>query len=348
MPPIELDDVLDEKPSATVDPKSSTGSDLDVKPAASSPATDDAKASGTDPDLAVARDVVTAGADTDKDKKPEAAADPSSAKGEELDDKSGDKPSSKDAEDYSDVPFRSHPRFQQLIRQKNAYKQDAQHYREIGLFIQGQGLNNDEAAEALVIAGLAKTNPAQAWAELQKSGWIKNLAIAAGAVVVDEDLKKLVAEQAMTKEAALEVQKARALTKSSAARDKFQTEQAKKRAASDHANSIVQEADDWIAYRRARDKHFDLKQEAILKEVHWLQRQEGYPKDRPGARAQLNKAYANVNKTFVPPVDPAAKDAGSQDKSAVDPKGGGQGRNEPGKTKTGRQIVDAVLAKHGL
>lgn len=334
MPPVELDEKNGTESSP--EPK------LDAN-AESSTATDEQKPTGDD-DLSIARDVVAA---VTKEEKPaEGQASASSAEeGEETDGKSGDKPSKReDNEAYSDVPFNGHPRFQQLIRERNSYRQDAQNYREIETFIENTGLSQDEAADALVIAGLAKTDPKAAWDKAQP--WMKQLAMAAGAVVVDDDLKKHVAAGTMTKEVALEVQQSRQAVKSVQVRQSFDEKRAK--AAQDKAavGTLVQTANDWIAYRRSRDPNFADKQQAILEKVYWLQKVDGFPKDAEGVRTQLNKAYKLVNESRGTTTTPRVPDTGK--KSGDGSKDGGKGNPTPDAQRSTLDIINQVAAKHGL
>lgn len=293
MPP--LDDQIED-----MDP--SNMSDLDenaaaprkepaVEPAASSPAT------GEDDNelLSVVRDVV-------KDRK---VVDPASpAEGEEVQGQEPGAEKKPDDENYSDVPFNKHPRFQQLLREAKSNKQDAERYRNVDRFLFDAGLSSEEAADGLTIMGLAKTNPAEAWKQIRP--WLEKLVVAAGEVIPD-DLRQRVANGELTQDAALEVSKARATAASVQAAQSFREQQAERRQQTDNANAVQQAAADWEADRMAKDPNFAAKQPAVMKEVVYLQRTEGMPTTSQGVIDMLKKAYKTVNDSLKPaPVIPPA------------------------------------------
>lgn len=274
-------------------------------PADSSAAKDVNKPEGEDT-LSVVRDVVG------KERaKPEAA---SSADSVEAGKEPGAKATTKepDNENYSDVPFNKHPRFQGLLGELKELRPDAQRYRNVETFISEQGLDAAEAADTLRLAGLAKTNPAAAWKELLP--WVQKVAEAAGELL-PTDLKQMVSEGKMTPEAAAEVSRARAQVKSTEAHTAWSQQRAEQSRMEQARTSILTAAQSWETERRSRDPNFTAKLPAIRKEVVWLQDQEGKPNTPEGVRAQLQKAYEAVA--------PAAKPA-PRPRPAIRPLPGGQ------------------------
>ena len=142
----------------------STSSALDDK-AADKSAPENANSSDatgeTDADLlSVARDAI------DKSRTQDQAASPAES---EVDGQTTgeEPPKEQDNENYSDVPFNKHPRFQQLLRQANTYKQDATRYQNVQNFLDTNGLSAEEAADGMLIMGLMKTDPVEAWKRLK-------------------------------------------------------------------------------------------------------------------------------------------------------------------------------------
>jgi hypothetical protein len=226
--------------------------------------------------------------------KRKAAPEASSATVEEPATQARDRrPKEPDDENFSDVPFNKHPRFQEILRQRNTYKVDAVRYQNVQNFIDTNGLAPEEAAELLTIGGLMKVNPVEAWKRIEPA--VKRLLIAAGEVIPD-DLRGLIQQQKMTPEAALEVSRARAATQSVTVQRSFDQQQAERREQMTQSNLRRDAATAWERDRRARDPNFDAKLEAIGKEVLWLQRQEGIPAMPQGVQDQLRRAYENVNK----------------------------------------------------
>ncbi|MFA5897865.1 MAG: hypothetical protein WC829_02005 [Hyphomicrobium sp.] len=298
MPP--LDDNME------MDPSDISDLDEQAKPvtaepddAASSPATGE-----TDADLlSVAQSAIKEVVE------PKVTAPPA----DDVDDGSSE-PKKPDDVDYSDVPFNKHPRFQQLLRKSKEYEQDAVRYRNVEGFISDAGLEAEEAAEILTIGGLIKTNPVEAWARIKPT--IQKLLVAAGEIVPD-DLQGRVANGEMSREAAIEVSRARAAYSAVQGQQAFREQ---RQAATEHSNfarSLTTAASDWERDRTIKDPNYADKQQAIMKEVLYLQQTDGRPNTPEGVKAQLQKAYKAVNESFRAPAPPVTR-------PAVKPVTGGQ------------------------
>lgn len=260
--------------------------------AASSPATGE-DANSDDSYLSVVRDVV----DKREPAEDEEGATASPAESEE-DGESTDEDASKeeqDDEDYTDVPFHKHPRFQQLLRERNGFKDDAQRYQNVQTFIDQRGLQAEEAANLLVIGGLMKTNPAEAWARMKPT--IQNLLIAAGEVLPD-DLKQRVQKGEISQEMALEYSRLRAQTKSAETTRSFEQQRQEQQRAQQATTDLMDASAAWEADRRKKDPNFDAKYDSLIDKVYALQRRGEIPKTPAEVKAQLDKAY----KAITPPV----------------------------------------------
>jgi hypothetical protein len=245
--------------------------------------------------------------DAAKPKEPDAAAAASSADGAEgKGDKPGEGAPKRDDENFSDVPFNKHPRFRQLLSERNTFKTDAGKYRQIDTFLQDNGMSNEEAANLLTVGAMAKTDPAKAW-EMARP-WVENLLKAAGEVLSDE-LVAAVREGRMTQEAALELSRSRAAVASAGAMRTFEQQRQERTAATDHQRSITDAAQTWEDTRRERDPNFDAKVEQIHRELAWRHRNGDIPKDAAGVTAQLNDVYKVVNAAMKPATPPAAATA---------------------------------------
>jgi hypothetical protein len=325
---------MDEDP-----PKSSDGETLD--------AANKAEAEGAPEKSSISNDV-TDGEDTlgvvrdvvgQREETPEAA---SSAEGGEDGEDAGDASTKEpDNESFSDVPFHKHPRFQELLRQKKEFQQDAIRYRNVERFLADNGLASDEAHTALSIAALAKVDPAKAWVEIRP--WLQNLLVAAGEVL-PEDLRGKVQAGEMSQDAALEVSRARARSASDEARRGFDAQRADRDRAAEAGRAIVEEVGSWEADRRRRDPNFEAKLPDLEREIAWIKSKEGLPKSRAEVRAQLDKAYKAVNervRAAAPnPAAPPAK------RPALRPITGGQAQGQQlSEVKSTMDVVQRVLAK---
>ena len=260
--------------------------------------------------LSVVRDVVAAG----QEAPPEEPG--SSPDGEEATVATTDEKTADD-ENYTDVPFHKHPRFQHLLREKKAAEVDAVRYRNVEAFLERSNLDAAEAADGLEIMGLAKTDPVAAWERIKP--WVEKVAIAAG-VIMPSDLQEKVQQGLMTREAAIEVSRARAQVQSAQTREQLQRQQAERRSQTEAQQAIVNAATSWEADRQAKDPNFAAKLPALQRELAYLHATEGRPNTPQGVKEQCDRAYAAVNAAFRPPA-PAAQPAR---KPAVRPVTGGQ------------------------
>lgn len=287
--PTEDDNILDMASSAVTD--------LDAQePLASADAnSSDATGEKAEVDaLSIVRDVVNA--------KSEAVAAAPPAEGEEVGQQADDAETGegKDDENYSDVPFNKHPRFQQLLRQSKAFKVDAERYNNVQTFIDTHGLSAEEAADGLIVFGLMKTNPSEAWQRMKPT--IQKLLIAAGEVLPD-DLRERVTKGEMSSEAAMEVSRSRATVQSVQATRSFEEQRAQQQQTQQALQALYGAAEDWQADRQRKDPNFAAKMKPLMKEILFLQSREGTPNTPQGVTDQLNRAY----KALVPPAPrPAA------------------------------------------
>jgi hypothetical protein len=246
--------------------------------------------------LAVVRDAAPA-------KKPDPAA-ASPAEGDEAGKQPGaGQTQARDDENFSDVPFNKHPRFRQLLGERNSFKADAENFRKVDTFIRDNGMTAEEAANLLTVGAMAKTDPARAW-EMAK-GWVENLLKAAGEVLSPE-LQAAVHEGRMTQEAAYEVSRSRASVQSMQAARSFEAQRLSRERVEGHARSITSAAQSWEDTRRERDPNFDAKLEPIHRELAWRHRNGDLPKSADEVRAQLDDVYKTVNAALGAQAAPAA------------------------------------------
>lgn len=203
----------------------------------------------------------------------------------------------KDDENYSDVPFHKHPRFQQVLGRMKSAEVDAERYRNVDRFIQDNGLTADSAAEALTIAALMVNDPAEAWKRLQPA--LQKLLVSAGEAL-PPDLQRQVDEGVLPREAALQISRATASVHSVQARQALDQQNRERQQQADHVRSLRTAADTWEADRQARDPNYAAKVPALEREIAWLHRSEGVPSTVAGVQDQLKRAYETVNRDFRP------------------------------------------------
>lgn len=286
--------------------------------AGSSAANDDEADKST---VDIVRDVVSA-----DDKSADTA---SSAEGDEAtgqDDGGSASHSEQGDEEFRDVPFHKHPRFQQLVTERNSYKADAERHHNVQTFLDNNGLSSEEAADALISFALAKTDPVKAWATVKP--WVQELLIAAGEVLPD-DLRSRVEKGELTLDAANEISRAQAASRSAERRQTFADKQRERNDAKAKSTALVNTANKWEADRKRLDPNFGAKQIPLRKEIAYLQSIEGVPNTPEGVSDQLKRAYKAVNDSFrASPASPKPGAASQQQpparRPAIKPVMGGQ------------------------
>lgn len=235
-----------------------------------------------------------------------------SAEGEEADQEVGvQKPNvDPDNENYTDVPFHKHKRFQELLHKAKTNESDATQMRQIRRFLDDNGVTNEEAGDILQVAALAKINPAEAWKRVRP--WVQNLLVAAGEFT-PPDLQQRVSAGEMTAEAAAELARARAAVAARDTQHQFERDQEERRRVEARHTAVQSAVTIWEAERRSKDPNFEAKLQPIVEKIAYFHATEGKPTDEAGARDQLERAYKAVNQQFravvapVPPRKPAIK-----------------------------------------
>ena len=336
MPPDDITDEIED-----MDAGSSAASDLDVAadavsaeaaPASSSAATDETEASS----LSVVRDVVA-------QREAEQAEAAPSAEGDEAGEAAdGTQPTEQDNEEFSDVPFHKHPRFQQLVRERNELRGDSTEYRKITSFMERSGLSADEAANGLNIMALAKLDPVAAWKELKP--FVQSVLIAAGEVLPD-DLDKRVKAGELTVDVAKEMSRLRAGEKSRSFREQFQQERGVQQKQVELGRALKDTAATWEADRKLKDPNFNAKLPRIQEKIAFLHATEGMPTTVEGVKDQLKRVYEAVNKELAPVVAPVRQQA----RPAIQPVRGGTvaGNARPEAPSGTRSTLDVIRDELG-
>jgi hypothetical protein len=334
----EIEDMDVDSSTASEDVAAEVSQEAEAAAAESSTATDETEVDT----LSIVRDVVSG-----TQGEPAAAA--SSAEGEEAGDQEVEGQDSQEQapDDYSDVPFHKHPRFKQLISERDSLRGDSVEYRKITTYLDQNGLTYQEAAEGLEVMALMKLDPEKAWAALEPR--VKMLLEATGRVL-PQDLAERVKAGELTKAVALELSQERARNKAIAARQKFEAEHGQRQQQTQAVQAVVTAAQAWEADRELKDPNFAAKRPRIMEKLAFLHATEGRPNSPDGVKAQLKKAYDAVNKEIGSQAAPApAARPVPQKKPALRPVVGGQvaGNAQPaaGGPKSTMDVIKNVLSK---
>lgn len=290
---------------------------------ASTPIAPDPKPDGADPSpaqdagkdkdlLSVARKVV-----------PQKAVKPPASSASNADDGAPKSPlGPKDPDDFSDVPFHKHPRFQELISRLDHYKKGAGQFEQVRGFLDQYGINDSEAADALMFVALQKTNPPEAWKMARPV--IENLLMAAGEIL-PPDLRAMVEQQKMTRDAAMEISRTRAAMKGVQATSQHSQqayEAARKR---DFETSVRTAVGAWEQDMQTRDADFGRKQQFVRDRMVALVQQHGFPATADQAVRLAQAAHRDVTaflRSAAPPKPKMAPAVGGRVAAAPAPAGG--------------------------
>ena len=285
-------------------------------------------------------DVVEDALKSSKEEEESAPPEPPAGEVEEVDTEKLETPkTSEEEEDWSDVPFNKHPRFQSLVQEKNRLKseagqhrEDAEQYRKITDFITTNRLSAEEAAEGFRVMSLMKNDPTKAYEVLQ--GHLEGLAKTTGAEL-SEDLQVKVDDGLLDEDAAQELSRARAQlaqerTLRESSQQSLQEQQAQ--AQYDHLQKTLNQ---WEATTRQRDPDYDLKSDELNDRVQALVAERGKPVTSEQALAIANDAYKVVTDRHLRRVPPKRSL-----RTATGGKIGGTPQPEP---KTLEEVVERAL-----
>jgi hypothetical protein len=192
------------------------------------------------------------------------------------------------------VPFHKHPRWQEMIRERDSFKDEASQYRQITGYMSQNQLSNDEVAKGFEIMALMKNDPLRAREMLLQ--YTRALDEYAG-VILPEDLSKKVDEGAIDEAAAQELARTRneALANRARYEQLAQTQQVQHQQAAQEA--IQREVFGWEETIKQRDVDYAAKQNLVLDRARTYLTQ-GQPRTPQEAVAIVERAYADVNETL--------------------------------------------------
>lgn len=214
-----------------------------------------------------------------------------------------------DAE-IAELPFHNHPRFKQVVDQKNAFKaqletttaqlremeRPAEQWSNVREFMEHNSISDDDMLDGFKMMALIRTDPMQGRVAL--AAYLTELDSALGLVLPD-DIREDVESGYLSEERAFELSRARAMTVSQTAQQQ-QQRQAEERAQAERAsqelgNQLSTAAENWEAARRTRDPDFDAKQDLIADRMRAIAMAERLRPNTPEQlTALLDRAHADV------------------------------------------------------
>lgn len=238
-------------------------------------------------------------------------ADPSTAKvqstpapGQPNDAPGKDSQAQKDgSEVQSDLPFHNHPRWKEMIAERDTLKPAAEQYGKITTFMKTNGLTPQEMAEGMTVMALMKTNPAAAYQQLQ--GYVQNLARFTGDVLPPEIKDKLdqgyIDPDSAKRLAQLEAEREFSYARQVEEQQRIQAEQemVARQQAIDNSNQMVAAVMRWEQAERAKDPDWSQKYEMVQDRVKALLTQQ--PASNPSDAIKIaQRALTDVNARLRP------------------------------------------------
>jgi hypothetical protein len=191
-----------------------------------------------------------------------------------TDQPSSDDPDSKDEakpEEDEKLPFHKHPRFQAVIKEKNAFKAEAEafkaeatQFRAISDYMAQTGLTPDEVNEGFEIMAALKNDPLKAREMLLKT--IEPLNILAGEVL-PEDVSQMVEDGDINETAAKELAIARARIAMQEHQQREALEHQKQLSERNVHQQITSAVETWEQQVAARDPDYEAKKALVFKNI---------------------------------------------------------------------------------
>lgn len=206
-------------------------------------------------------------------------------------------------EDYSKLPFNKHPRFRELVREKNTYKAqaveyeaDAKQYRDIQSFMQNAGLTAEEVAEGLALMAQMKTgDPAKAYEALHKK--VETLAQAAGKKLPQE-LEERIEQGYVDRETAQQMYQRQVQAERQAALAQSQLQQRSYQDAQTQVVNIANAVQAWEQQTKVTDPDFEIKVDLVKDRVRAHVAANGMPKTPDEALKVTKEAYESVTQVL--------------------------------------------------
>ena len=205
-------------------------------------------------------------------------------------------------EDFKDVPFNKHPRFRQLVAEKNELKNlnstlqnDSVQYKKITDFMDRNKLTPEEAVNGFRLMAALKNNPEDAYDAL--SHYMEEVSHQTGRKL-PEDLQAKVDDGFIDEEAAKELSQTRAsLEREKQLRKQEFTsaQQAQSTQRSQHLENVLKS---WGTNIVAKDPDFSLKQEEFNDRVVALVNERGRPQTQEQMINLVDEAYETINERF--------------------------------------------------
>jgi hypothetical protein len=220
-----------------------------------------------------------------------------------LDDKAKDK-AGVDADQK--LPFHNHPRWKEVVAERDAYRTDAGEYRKITGFMSNNGLSNEEVVEGFQIMALMKINPAEAHKKISE---YKARLDAIVGEVLPEDLSEKVRDGFIDPDTAKELAALKAQQKLAEQRQEQAIQDRDLQVRKGIHSAVV----NWEQQMKVKDPDWSAKQEMVTDQVRLMLSAE-QPSTPEQALALVERAHSIIRERlsrFAPRRQPVSHVASS-------------------------------------
>lgn len=194
------------------------------------------------------------------------------------------------------VPFHNHPRWKEIVAEREALKPRAEQYDKITTFMKQNQLSEMEMVEGFKVMALMKHNPVEAYKTLQSH--MQKLAPYTGEVL-PEDLRKRVDEGFDSPESAKELARLRAEREFAAARQAELQKAAEENAEAERQKALVSAVNTWEQGEKAKDPDWSEKSKLVYDRIRSMVPQ-GKQFSASEAVEVARRALAEVNAALRP------------------------------------------------
>jgi len=183
---------------------------------------------------------------------------------------SGEKDGQEGQEDKNDeqLPFHKHPRFQQIVREKNSFKEDATQFRAISDYMAQNRLSADEVDQGFVIMSAIKNDPVRARQMLAET--MRQLDAVTGEILGEAD-SRMVDEGEMSEAAAKELSRYRAQVALQEHRNQESLQQQQAHQQRMTKQSIISSVEQWEQQIATRDPDYAAKKSIVYDKIRLSQ-----------------------------------------------------------------------------
>jgi hypothetical protein len=177
-----------------------------------------------------------------------------------LDDPAKDKTGS---EADQKLPFHNHPRWKEVVSERDAYRSDAGEYRKITDYMSSNGLSTSEVTEGFQIMALMKTNPVEAHKKI--SEYKAKLDVYVGESL-PEDIQEKLRDGFVDKDTAKELAVLKAEKNLHEQRRQHEVQQQAEQASKGIYDAVV----NWEQQMKVKDPDWSAKKELVTDQAKLL------------------------------------------------------------------------------